>query len=200
MKVRIIEQTATVYSEPDSSSLPINQLAVGNEIEMGGIKKRAGKSWVAVQLPGNQRGYLPGDTRIYHIKRVKLNQKAVEVHSDPSAQSMVTSRYGRGGEFLLADTVERDGKSWVKIRDAAGGEGFIDGKTQIKVIPEVTKSVGKKNMLYGALWCVGGTVVTVVSYTAVAESGGTYIVAWGAILFGAIQFIKGVYQFSTAPA
>ena len=55
---------------------------------------------------------------------------------------------------------------------------------------------GKKNMIYGALWCIGGIVVTAVTYSA-ASGGGTYIVAWGAIIFGAIQFFYGLMQYST---
>lgn len=46
-------------------------------------------------------------------------------------------------------------------------------------------------MLYGALWCIGGIVITVVTYSA-ASGGGTYVVAWGAIIFGFIQFVKGL--------
>src|SRR5436305_1869017 len=51
------------------------------------------------------------------------------------------------------------------------------------------KQAGQKNMLYGALWCIGGTLVTIISYTAADSSGGgKYVIAWGAIVFGAFQF------------
>jgi hypothetical protein len=56
------------------------------------------------------------------------------------------------------------------------------------------KEAGKKNMLYGALWCIGGTVVTVITLAA-ASGGGTYVIAWGAIIFGGIQFLRGLYQY-----
>jgi hypothetical protein len=58
---------------------------------------------------------------------------------------------------------------------------------------EAVRDAGKKNMLYGALWCIGGIVVTGATYSA-ASDGGTYIVAWGAIVFGAIQFFRGLDQ------
>jgi hypothetical protein len=45
------------------------------------------------------------------------------------------------------------------------------------------KERANKDMLYGALWCVGGTVATL------ANIG---FIFWGAILFGGIQFIKGL--------
>jgi len=60
-----------------------------------------------------------------------------------------------------------------------------------KQIIESKKEKANKDMLHGALWCVGGIIVTAITYSA-ASGGGTYIVAWGAILFGAIQFLKGL--------
>ncbi|MFT6746901.1 MAG: hypothetical protein ACJAZ2_001246 [Glaciecola sp.] len=52
-------------------------------------------------------------------------------------------------------------------------------------IDESNNDAAQKDMLYGALWCVGGTVLTIaeVSY-----------VFWGAIVFGAYQFLKGVFN------
>lgn len=49
-------------------------------------------------------------------------------------------------------------------------------------IREAKNAGANKDMLYGALWCIGGTVATL------ADIG---FIFWGAILFGAIQFIKG---------
>jgi hypothetical protein len=54
----------------------------------------------------------------------------------------------------------------------------------------------KKNMIYGGLWAVGGTVVTVWTYASASDGGGHYVVAWGAIIFGAIQFFRGLSQLS----
>jgi hypothetical protein len=47
---------------------------------------------------------------------------------------------------------------------------------------EEEKNKANNDMLYGALWCVGGIAATI------AEIG---YIFWGAILFGAIQFFKG---------
>jgi ribosomal protein S27E len=55
------------------------------------------------------------------------------------------------------------------------------------------QSQGPKNLLSGALWCIGGIVVTIATYAA-AEPGGTFIIAWGAILFGGLQFLEGLCQ------
>jgi hypothetical protein len=63
---------------------------------------------------------------------------------------------------------------------------------------EASKRAGEKNMLFGALWCIGGIALTALTFRAAANSGGgRYIVAWGAILFGGIQFIRGLIQSSS---
>ena len=48
-------------------------------------------------------------------------------------------------------------------------------------------------MVRGALWCFGGLAVTLFSYLAAVNSpyGGTYVIAWGAVVFGAVRFFKG---------
>lgn len=55
------------------------------------------------------------------------------------------------------------------------------------------RNAGKRNMVIGALWCVGGIAVTAITYQA-ATGGGVYVVTWGAIIFGAIQFFRGLGQ------
>ena len=202
VRARLINQGTKVYSQPDIYSTPLTELAQGSEVELGGVKKKAGKSWVTIQLPSGERGYLPGDTKIFHLKPAVLMQKDVNLYAEPSAQSMVKTTLRKNAKLVIADTVQRDSKSWVKVRDMAGTEGFMEGQTRIKVLPEANKAVGQKNMLYGALWCIGGTVVTAVTYSAATSSpsGGHYWVAWGAIVFGGAQFFKGLFQFLTSPA
>ena len=50
-------------------------------------------------------------------------------------------------------------------------------------IHDAKKERAKKDMLYGALWCVGGIIATV------ADIG---FIFWVAILFGGIQFFRGL--------
>jgi len=50
----------------------------------------------------------------------------------------------------------------------------------------------KRHMLYGILWAGGGTAVTIATYEA-ASQGGWFIVAWGAIIFGIIDFFRGLF-------
>ena len=60
---------------------------------------------------------------------------------------------------------------------------------------QVNRGAGVKDMIYGALWCFGGIALTVFSHQAAANAGGgSYVVAWGAVIFGALQFFRGVFQ------
>lgn len=57
--------------------------------------------------------------------------------------------------------------------------------------PEALESEARRNMLYGVLWCIGGLAFSYISYY-LTEAGGRYVVATGAIVWGAIQAIKGL--------
>jgi hypothetical protein len=59
-------------------------------------------------------------------------------------------------------------------------------------------TAASQKMVSGALWFGGGVLVTVIT-KGLASGGGTYIVAWGAILFGGIRFVQGLME-SRAPA
>ena len=54
---------------------------------------------------------------------------------------------------------------------------------------------GLKNMGIGAAWALGGAAVTLATYSA-ASAGGTYLLAYGAIVIGGVQFVYGLYQYA----
>jgi hypothetical protein len=56
-------------------------------------------------------------------------------------------------------------------------------------ITNVRKKQAQKDILWGAVWCVGGTIATA------ANIG---FIFWGAIVFGGIQLIKGLINYSKA--
>lgn len=60
--------------------------------------------------------------------------------------------------------------------------------------PETSQRArANRDMLVGALWCGGGILITVITYSAASgPQGGTYLLAWGPIIFGGIQFLRGL--------
>ena len=197
MRARILDSQVKLYSTPEPNALSLATLQEGTEIEFGGVKQRNGKQWVEITLPTGQKGYIPGETRIFHLRMATLLQNNVPVYHQATEHSLVRTTLKRNAKVYLVDVTRVEGVDWVKVREPSGIEGFIPGKTRLRVIPEKTKALARKNMISGALWCIGGIIVTAATYSA-SSSGGSYIIAWGAILFGALQFIQGVYQYFTA--
>lgn len=75
-------------------------------------------------------------------------------------------------------------------------EHVQDALDQYRRSPEARGIMAGKyarHMLFGALWLIGGTIVTLGTYYA-AGPGETYVVAWGAIAFGAIDFLWGLFN------
>jgi hypothetical protein len=58
-------------------------------------------------------------------------------------------------------------------------------------VSDADKKKAGRDMLFGALWFVGGLIVTIATYSSASEGGGRYIVAYGAIIAGAFQFVRG---------
>ena len=58
--------------------------------------------------------------------------------------------------------------------------------------PAASLAEANKNILAGLLWCVGGLAFSFISYY-FTEAGGRYVIATGAVLWGAWQAITGLY-------
>lgn len=112
---------------------------------------------------------------------------------EPTPEQVAAAVYGFAAELM------RDGVPAIEIEQRLLGRGLRpeDAATVVQNLHEArergVRGAGRRNMLFGALWCVGGVVVTAATFNA-AQAGGGYVVAWGAILFGAIQFVMGLTQ------
>jgi hypothetical protein len=114
--------------------------------------------------------------------------------SQKETEQLVKSVYQYAAQLMKA------GQSSSSIVDALTKKGLEPAVAQ-KVVDNLqqarTKAVRNnagRDMLVGAAICVVGIVVTVATYAAASSSrtGGSYFVAWGAIIFGAIQFFRGL--------
>lgn len=201
MLARLVDTQATMYAKPDRTSDVVADLAHGEELRITDRLTGGGDSWVAATLPDERGGYLPGTTRIERCPVVELAGDAA-IRPEPAEASPTLVTYGLGARLWLLDTVTQDGRTWLKVADAEGHRGFIPGTTQLEngrppSAAQVALARGKRDMLVGGLWCGGGLAVTLVTYMA-ASGGGTYLVAWGAIIFGGWQFVKGLGRYLTS--
>ncbi|WP_294217004.1 hypothetical protein [uncultured Chryseobacterium sp.] len=61
-------------------------------------------------------------------------------------------------------------------------------RERIVQLEEINKKQAKKDVLYGGLWFAGVLLVTLISLS----SGHGGIIAYGAVIFGGIQFFRGL--------
>jgi hypothetical protein len=104
--------------------------------------------------------------------------------------------------YTFAAEQMKNGVSAERIQSILEEKG-LDRKVAAAVVGNLRRTrynlnqkAGRRNMIVGGLWCVGGILVTAITYSA-ASGGGTYIITWGAIIFGAIQFFRGLSQMSS---
>jgi len=111
---------------------------------------------------------------------------------------MATQNEVRQAVYQYAAELVKKGlpASQVESKLMAKGLDQASAAIVVKNLFAARSQAATKNMLYGALWCIGGIIVTAVTYSS-ASGGGRYVIAWGAIIFGAIQFLRGLWQYLT---
>ena len=107
--------------------------------------------------------------------------------SQPDAVSQI---YNYAANLIL-----NENKNVEEVKDALVQKG-LSADAAYTIVNSIEEQIIKahkeratKDMIYGALWCVGGTIATV------ANIG---FIFWGAILFGGIQFFKGLANYFSA--
>jgi hypothetical protein len=85
------------------------------------------------------------------------------------------------------------GQNSYEVKTALLARGLDEGNADYIVqdleqkISDARQGKAKKDMLYGALWCGGGLLLTL------AHIG---FIFWGAIVFGGIQFFRGIIAYN----
>ena len=189
----LMEASTPIYPKLESTS-PSSYAAAQTVIEIRKLFKKNNR--LEIRLPEGTTGYIAGETRVFTIKDVKLLQDQVEWHEGPSGTSLVREVLRKKTRGRLEGQVVADGETWARLRLENGEVGYINGKTRIQqqntAKVEMVQNPGK-DIAYGALWCVGGIVVTAVTYSSASSSpqGGTYFIVWGPVLYGRNSIAQG---------
>jgi hypothetical protein len=119
-------------------------------------------------------------------------------YPQPSQDEIVRAVYG------FAAGLMREGRSEYQIEkalvdkgiDTESARGIVSNLSRMR--SEAIRKAALKNMAIGAAICVVGIIVTFGTYSAAAASsrGGSYVVAWGAIIFGGLRFFRALSQYN----
>ena len=110
------------------------------------------------------------------------------MENDEEMQATVDAIY----EYAV-DLLVKQGKSSREVQELLVQQGVNEGIALTVVenlqveIGKANKKRGQKNMMFGAMWFIGGTIATL------ANVG---FIFYGAIIIGAIQFIAGLVSYS----
>ncbi|QNN23776.1 hypothetical protein HED60_16365 [Planctomycetales bacterium ZRK34] len=120
------------------------------------------------------------------------DERMRQAHAVQAVMGYATTQYRSGvaPEAIREHLIKRGMRS----DDADAVVRRLERLKRTQLNPAV--KVGQINMLIGGLICAAGTTVTVVTMMDAfgSEGGGHYIVAWGAIVFGGMQFFRGLVQ------
>jgi hypothetical protein len=114
---------------------------------------------------------------------------------EPTPEQVAQAVYGDAARQMLRGVAPSEIQARLARRrlDTETAATVVDDLKRIKA--GARRSSGRRNMICGALLCVGGVAATVGTYqAAVARGGGIYLVARGPILFGGVQFVRGLIQ------
>ena len=139
-------------------------------------------------MPGTRRPTVTGED---HIEQQGREPQICD--QELSEEEMVREVYEFAAWQMESGAADREVEALLIENGLDQEPAMIVVSNLSRMRSEAIGSAGKKDMLYGALWCVGGTAVTVVTY-GLASKGVPFIIAFGAIIFGGIQFFRGLVQ------
>jgi hypothetical protein len=172
-------ESAGLFEEA-ADQTPLKEWKRGEEMELLRLVEREGKKWAKVRDADGKLYYIDGQSPV--LTENGIAETIAKMVSDGDGLSRIAAALGAKG--VPPDVVSEIHSKVQEIFEKA------------KNSPEVRSAKAAKysrRMLIGILWAVGGAIATLVSYGAVSERGGVYMVFWGAIAFGAVDFLVGLF-------
>lgn len=201
MRLRMLDDSVPIYPTSDGSSQPISHLQWGTELPLIKIVKRANGNWFALYLGERQTGYISAETPVYQIRKLLVSGQDAQLYAEPGS-NVVLKTLKKATFFTCLDNVSVNGEEWLRIEDAAGQAGFLPPGTKVasgEALPAIEEYVKRPvalgKILLGAVLSIGGTAMSIGSFQEAQQKGGTYVVTWGAVLYGIVLLIQGIVQF-----
>jgi hypothetical protein len=133
--------------------------------------------------------------------KTAYRQKSKEHHPDLGGNEKTFRKVNEAYNKLISDEIKSGEDDFTDaypcanveytLRNAFEKANNLEGEAYELLIEEARK-VAIKKICIGAAWAIGGGIVTAATYSA-ASDGGTYMIFWGAIIFGIWDILKGLY-------
>lgn len=195
MKTVLTDEQVLVYSSTEENNISIATLHKGDAMELGKVTKKNKKTWVEITLPGNQKGYIPGDTKIFTIRKAQLASKSVDMMDAPSRTANLVKTYTKGATFDVVFIETTDNENWFKLVDQTGQSGYIlTTGSKLRVVQESTKSSALRNIITGLIFTVIGVVMTFLNSNDPTGTSLVYV-SYAVIFFGLLQIGQGAVEY-----
>ena len=194
MKAILTDEQTLVYGSMEDQSISITTIHKGEEMNLGKVNRKKGKVWVEITLPGNQKGYITGETKIFTIRKAQLAANSVDMVDAPSKTANVIKTLTRGTQVTVAMVEKTEEGTWFKVRDESNVEGYVPTSTKFRVMPEYTRSSAMRNILTGLVFVVIGVALTMMNSSATQGSSMIYV-SYAVVFFGLLQLGQGVIEY-----
>lgn len=194
MRAILTDDSTQVFAAPEDQTISLTTLHMDDEFEIGKVVRKKRQAWVEVTLDSGLHGYISGEAHIFGLRKVQLVESSAEMRAEPSSTSEMIKTISKGDVFFTLRVEKTEEGGWVRVRDLSDMEGYISGKTKIRVMQAATRTEARKTLILGAIMTVVGIAFGVVSYLARGTSSTTYYLAIGFIVFGALQLMQGYIQ------
>lgn len=152
---------------------------------------------VLVKCPHCATRVLPLAGRI--CPACRKNVDAPPEPAPPPAQ-VVDEVYRIAAQRLSEGAKPRELESLLNERGLdARGAAEVAGRLK-QTQPALIRRAAVMKMRSGAGWFLAGLIITVWTYTAAPVLGGSFFIAWGAILVGAFEFLRGLMLLADSPS
>jgi uncharacterized protein YgiM (DUF1202 family) len=195
MKAIMMDEEIPVYSSIDDTSISIRTLHKGEEVELGKVTQKKRKTWVEVNLPGDQKGYISGDTKIFAIRKATVMNAAVDVKESANDDARVIKTLVKGSTVTVTGVEKPEGGTdWFKVHDEANIEGYVPTSTKLRVVPELSQSNAVRNLVTGTIFAAIGVFFTL-SNNSTGTTNNMVWISYAVIFFGLLQFVQGGYEY-----
>lgn len=195
MKAVITDEEVRVFSSMEENNLSIATLHKGDVVELGKVTRKKDKTWVEANLPGDQKGYIAGETKIFTIKKAQLISNSVDLHEAPDETSPVLKTYTKGAILTVSGVETLEAGNWFKIEEEPDIVGYIPTKpSKLRVVVEPSRSSAIRNFITGVVFAGIGLVLTLMNSNASQQNSMIYV-SYAVIFFGLLQMGQGVFEY-----